>query len=438
MRILEGLKGEPETPVVAAAPEPPVEPPVAPPVEPPVEPPVVPAAPAAPAIKRIRSVAQDHPLLSTEPAPRQPAVAPVLPPVTSQPDMALTEEQRDELAEAMVAERLFPDKYKGFSDRLRAWMQKSSSEQEALFQQNPNITQEDDEYQATLKGKPRIGEGDARKVLRTMGAEEATRATRQEMQPAIEKAAMDAKYAKILPEVKEFVSKKFGLYIAQVIQSDEKSPLLPCLKLYLEKGEEAAAKKYPLEFNILRDQTRTIQTMTAEFMFMRNNAKPFDPANPHHLAVSDFIAQEGRAFEQKGGKMLVRNGRMFMPREKFLSLYRTDLEEWKSWDEQNWTTNRYWTFTDTAITDMMGWRVKQASENLIDAERQRAKRYGFTEAPPEQIENPQPPPPEPIRAPRTTVTPAPGSTTPPKTASTEGDTAIPVSKVASYLKKTTV
>lgn len=445
MRVLQDLKGEPEPPEVVAAAEPPPgdTPPVIPPAPGAAEPAAVPAAAATPpaetpppASKTIRSIAKNHPLLASLSKPEVPALAPALPPPTSQSDATLTEEQREEIAEADVAARLFPDRYKEHPDRLRAWYGNFQTNLAALLEKNPNVEESDDEYQALLRNKPAVKPVDARKVQRKIGEDGAARATEERLAPRINKIEMEARRSNIMPEVQHFVGKVFGKQLADIIANDAKSPLVPALKAYMEKGEAEAEKLHPLAFNILRDETRHAQTMLHEFLLMRNGAAAFDDRNPYHMAVSSFITEEGQAFQKKGGRLLVQEGRNFLPREQFLNLYRAEPDEWKSFNQDNWTTSRYWTFTDTAVVDMMGYRVKEKAEKLIDQERERAKRYGFANDDSKRNDNPPPPEPTSLTPPRTTSKPSPGAAVPSKTPAPDADSAIPVSTIVSHLKKT--
>ena len=237
------------------------------------------------------------------PAPPAPELPPA--PPQPQPDATLTEDQREELEEAEVAAKLFPDRYKDYPQQLKRWHTEFETRARALLEKNPNITEEDDEYQALLRTKPVVKPADSKKVQRTIGEEAAVRATEKRLAPKINKIEMDSRRAAIMPEVQQFVTNGFQQQIRDVIQADTKSPLAGPLKLFLEKGADAATQEFPMEMNIMREVSAASPARTREFLLLRNEAVEFDPAkNPIHQQVADFINYEGQEFVNKGGKYL--------------------------------------------------------------------------------------------------------------------------------------
>jgi hypothetical protein len=439
-KVLEGMPGyEEKPPVVEPAPEPPVEPePVIPPVTPPVEP-AAPVTPPTPAKKTVRPSAKGHPLVTppVEPPSYQPPTPEPLPPVTPEP--ALTDEQREELEEAMVAERLFPDRYKGHAEALKKWNVDFEKRASALIEKNPNVQESDEEFQALLKTKPVIKPVDLKKVLRTVATESAVADTTRALAPKINQIEMDAKRAAILPEVQSFASNTFAQLVRNGIQSDAKSLLAEPMKLAVEKGVEAAAAEFPLEYSVMKEVVEGSRARVQEFLLMTNRATAFDPANAVHKQVADFINHEGQQFVEKGGKYLQQAGRQFMPRAKFIAMLGSDPNEAKTFEPQKWHTARYWTFTDSAIVDMMAIRTKEEAENRIKNVQENAKKYGFERAPKKPFANPQTPPakaPTELRPPQAQPAAAPGAQTPPKAPVAVDNSPIPLTGIVAGLKMT--
>lgn len=435
--ILRDLKPQAEEPPAAEAAPEPTEPP---PAETPTQetPPPAPAATAKPAKKGFKS-AKGNAVVDAPPPTPPPVPEPPQPPPQPQPQAApLTDEQREELEEAEVAARLFPDRYKDYPAQLKRWNSEFETRARALLEKNPNITEEDDEYQALLRTKPTMKAVDSKRVQRTIGEEAAVRATEKRLAPKINKIEMDSRRATIMPEVQAFATNGFQQQIREVIQADARSPLTEPLKVFLEKGAEAVEKEFPMEINIFREVAAASQARVREFLLLRNEAVEYDPAkNPLHQQIADFINFEGQEFENKGGKYLVQNGRRFMPRSEFLQMLNRDASEARTFDRQNWRTSKYWTFTDAAIVDMMAIRTKQAAENRIAEEEQRAKRYGFARPPKQAAAQAQPKPtsqPTSIQPPKARPAAAPGAASTPKTPPPTDDSPIPLSGLVSHLK----
>lgn len=423
--ILKSLRPEQEPPVEPAV-EPPAEPPATPPAEqadagtggagasaeappapaqPTADPnaPVPPAQPAPPAPRRKKkvSIGKGHPVVDNPPppAPASPAPTPVPPappaPAAEAPlatgSLPVDEE---ELAEAAVAERLFGDRYKGHTTALKKWYQDFDSRVAALRAQNPNVAEQDDEYQALLDTKPAIKPADYKKVAKTLATEAAVQETNQRLAPKLDKLEMDTRRAEILPGVQDFTQRIFGQGVRQLIQADNQSCLHEPMKLALEKGIEAAMAEFPEESTIMRETMDAQKKRVHEFLLLKNRATAFDPKNTTHQEIANLINEESRNLMDYGARNgiqhLVKDGRQFMPRDQFIALLGSDAAEGRTFNPAQWTTQRYWTFTDTAIVDMMAIRAKNEAENRINYERDRANRLGYVKPPRKSVANPQP------------------------------------------------
>jgi hypothetical protein len=426
------------TPKVTPAPEP-TEVPAAPAETPP---PAATPAPAPAKVKvSVKSPTKGHPLVDAPPPP-PPAFVPPVQPTPAPVDANLTDEQREELQEAEVAARLFPEKYGGRVAELKGYYARA----EALRVADPTLTEEDDAYQALVQSKPGIKPVDARKVQRKIGEEEAVQATEKRLTPKIEQIEMDAKRASLLPGVQKFVNEQWTQGVRNQITADTKSVLAAPLALALEKGMAVAEAEYPLETRVTRMVAAKSRAKVEEFLLLRNNAEKFD-ANKTitvngqpmfvHKEISDFISQEGESFKRTGGKYLVRNGRQFLPRGEFIAMVNHTPAQQATFDAANWQTANYWTFNDTAIVDMMGIRMKEEAEFHVNNLRKQAERDGFAPAPKKTVGQSQSAahvPPAEITPPRAGQRPAPGSTITPKTPEPADPSPIPLSDLVANLK----
>lgn len=413
----------------------PTDEPLAPPVDTPPVTPVAPVTPPAPAPAKIKtsvkSTARGNPLVDSAPAIPQFTPPPPLSPVVV-PDN-LTEEQREELQEAEVAARLFPDKYGARVTELRAYYIRA----EALRTAKPNVAEDDEDFQALVQSKPDLKPVDARKVQRKIGEDIAVQATEKRLQPKINKIEMDAKRAAILPEVKSFVAGAWTEGVRNQIKADTKSVLAEPLRLGLEKGFDAASAEFPLETRVMRSVADKARAKVTEFLLMRNNAVDFDASNPVHNEVSQFINFEGQQFQKTGGKYLVRDGRQFMPRSQFIAMVGNDQAEGRTLDAANWRTAKYWTFDDVSIVDMMGIRMKEEAEFYVKNASEQAKRDGFTPAPKKGVASNQPNQPKApaeLAPPKAGQRPSPGAQIPAAPLVPADDSPIPLAGILANLK----
>lgn len=430
--------------------EPPAESAAAPAAEPPpvpavqvaaAAPPVPPVSPAAKK-KTIRSVAKGHP--AVEPPPVPPAPAPPVEPPAAPSGIAagenLPEEQQDELAEAVVAERLFGSRYQGHSAALKKWYADFDGRAAALRARNPDLTEQDDEYQALLATKPALKPADYKRVAKTMATEAAVAETSQRLAPKLDKLEMDARRAEVLPGVQDFTQRVFGQGVRQLIQADAGSCLHEPMKLALEKGLEAALAEFPEEATVMRETMDAQKRRVHEFLLLKHRAAAFDPRNQTHQEIAQLINEEGRGLVDYGAKNgpqhLLKDGRQFLPRDEFIALLGSEPAEARTFNPAQWTTRRYWTFTDAAIVDIMAIRAKREAESRITFERERAGRLGYVKAPRKSVAESQPAtPPAALAPPKATPSATPGLPRPVKPASVD-HSPIPVASVAARLKIT--
>lgn len=440
--ILRDLKPpqEPKVdPPIEPAPEPPVVPPVVPPVAPatPVVPPVVEPKPK-PKITKATSPSKGHPLL--EPVPSAPVAQTPPPPPAPDLDQNLTDDQREEIQEAIVAERLFPGR-KGYAKQVKDWYPEFERKARALQDRKPDITEDDEEYQSLLRSKPTLSRQEVKKVQRAIGQDESVREAQKAVAPQLEEVRMTAKRAEIAPQVKEFVKVTYPQAVIKLAEQEgDASPIVPVIKMMREKGADAAREEYPLEMSVMAEVSGRYAAMTEEFLYLRNGAKALDQNNPTHLAVSEFIRNEGQAYAKNAGNvdgknlLIDRDGRRFLTREDFNRVVMTDPNERATYDPNNWRTGKFWTFTDTAITDMLAHRTNSEIKNRVSGEQKRIESYGYKRQPKSTVAKTQPAPTE-ITAPKSVPTIAPGGGGGVVKSTVSDDSPIPIASIAARLKR---
>ena len=332
-----------------------------------------PASPAAPAKarKRVEIMPPETPTL---PPPAAPVSAkPTLPAPTVDADedyvRGLTAEQQEELNEASVAEQLMPDRHKDRRKKLIAYYRNVDATATKLLTDNAAADynlDDDAHYKQVLASKPKLEVVDMRKVQRKMGNEE----LRRELEPELTEIKRKQVEVEVQPQL-AVVADNFSRAAREAIAADEKSPMAPVLKMFAEKGIEAAKHEFPLESEIMIEEGAKSRERAREYVRLVHMTKAghnvFDANNPIHAELVDFINTEGDRFVQDGGDLLVRGGKRFLPRAQYGELLK----------QQPGEAGKYWTFSDSDVLGMMAQQSKTNMENRIAGEVETAKRRGF-------------------------------------------------------------
>lgn len=377
-----------------------------------------PATPAAAPKKGARKS-----ILPEEDAPLPPPAAPpaaVTPPPAAPADAdeqyiaGLTEEQKDELAEAEFAAKLYPNKYANRRKELLDYYRRVDATANRLLTEKSgdegfNIS-EDEVYKRTLNSKPRMDAAEQKRVLRQMGAQEGAKLAREEFTPELQQVKRSQDEIQIAPTLDK-VATNFVQVVQGVFASDGDSVIAPLMKVFKEKGFEEAAKEFPLESEIVSEEVTRGQQMAKEYIRIVRMAQKghsvFDQSNPLHTDIVEFINSEGDRFVQSGSEQLMRNGKKFLPRAEYAALAKQNPNE----------AAKHWTFSDEHVVNMIPLRTKRMAEDRIKAEEERAAKRGFVRAKPSHSAVPPNQPgnePQPITPPKVTTPVAKGNATAPK------------------------
>lgn len=410
-RSMAEMRGDPvvEPPIVpapeVAAPEPVVPVVVAPVVTP----------PPAPVKKKVSVISkQDADFIDSKTPVTPPPVvtpAPVTPPADADADYiaTLTADQREELREAEVAERLFPER-KGFKKALVEHFRKFDAQAEALIDADPQRTldENDAEFVKLKSTRPTLRPHEAKKVQRQIGTDEAKADVDAAVAPKLADIEQNQRRIELTPKIEAWVDGPFIAGVKALVTSDPKSLVADAAKLIAEKGFDEASKQFPLEANVLREEGNFARARAAQFLLLKNQAIKFDPKNEIHTNVANFIKSECDLFAKNGGKLKVKDGRTFLPRAEFNQMCGSNVAEGATFNPQTWATKSYWTFTDSEIVDFLALNTKNRIEGRVNFELERAKANGFVRRPGGQSAVPQTQPTE-LNPPRAVTTAAPAS-----------------------------
>lgn len=344
----------------------------------------------------VDDIPQPTPPPAAEPTPATPPAA--------DPDESyvagLTDEQRDELHEAEVAGRLFPEKYGDRRKKLLSWYRQVDSTAQQLRSADPerSLDENDDEFKRFLDTKPRMDAAASKRVQRSIGAEEAVKEVKSTYEPKLEELKRKQDEIEFKPQAEKIVS-QIGSGVMNLIVNDEASPLTEAAKAMQQKGD-SAADDYPLEVEIVQREMKILSTAANEMAHFSRGIRKYDANNPYHAGLVNFINVQGDAFKANGGNLRIRDGKSFITRAEMAQLRRAKSPE----------ADRYWTFSDRDVFVIMANQAKKNMEDALKQEQELAGKRGFVrKAKANSAPTPNPiPEPQPLRPPVSPPAPSPG------------------------------
>ena len=292
---------------------------------------------------------------------------------------SLTEEQREELHEAEVAERLFPDRHKGRRKALLAYYKTIEDSTRKLLEEDPQRTldESDEEFVKLTERKPGMSAAEYKRTLREIAAEDARKKVGQDIDPRLEEINLKTRRLEVAPMIEKVAEKTLPESIKSMFAADEKSELAQVFKVIDEKGPEEFAKEYPLEAAVAVAEVGAAKTVVREFLMLTKGAARFDEKNQAHNFIIGFIDNQGEQFAERGGDLRNKAGKQFLPRRKFSEMLRKEKDQASSFDPERWQTGKYWTFTDSDIVNMVATQAKQNIEHRVKWEIEQAEKRGF-------------------------------------------------------------
>lgn len=308
------------------------------------------------------------------PAAQTPPAAPAPPPkeekAKDDPDAAfvatLNEEQRAELEEAETAEKHFGDKYKGLRKKLLDWHRGLDAKIDSLKKENPerSLDDSDPEFLKILKTKPAVTAFDQRKVLLAVAEERAVERVRKEQAPKMADVETRTRAVEIAPTVNKYVDEfKSGTLDFVVEEGEKAKDTLATAARLLKEGKEVP-EDLRLEASIVQDKTAQAQAIAREYTMLVNRATTYDKNNPVHAWILEFVSRQGEALANGPEELKVREGKTFLPREKFNALPP---------EKQA----RHWTHSHLEIMQLMGMNAYGDMKNALQHELETAEKKGL-------------------------------------------------------------
>lgn len=352
------------------------------------------APPAKPSARKRVTVIEDDPPIA---APVPIAQAPVAAPKPADAKDNFTAEQQDDIAEAEMAEQLFPDRYKGSADRLKEFYRGFDAKVLELQKTDANrsLDESDTEFQALLKSKPRIEQAHVKRVQREIGAREAGNRVKSELAPEIEEVKMQQRAQAAAPKVTAAQESLKNLVI-DTLEKDT-DPQVSDMMKRIKAGEDPkkVAADHPLEFEIAAREIMEAKALFGEYLNVAQyKATRLDlEKNEAQAAVVEFIATQCDRFKKNGGDMRVQDGRTFLTRAEFFAEAKKD----PTYDPKKnmFVTSKYWTFDHADVGTLLATQAKINIKAAVKEEDERATRRGYVKKTEVKSEEPPKPKPEP-------------------------------------------
>lgn len=335
-------------------------------------------------------------------AAQTPAPEPAKTPEPAKPEPIpedLTPEERDEVELVRWAEGKDPAR-KGLSEKfVKFYRDQKEFLQKRLEEEGDDYDPaKDSRYKKFLDAnEPKLTRSERTKLERERLSEEIeTRAyerAKKEFAPELETTKAKIREMENRPKVEARVGTFF----------DEVTSGMPeeVYKFFNENGKDfkKTAEAFPLEYPIIEQVTEGALNISREFLEIRNGIRQFDDKNPTHGFINEFVNGQARAFQQKGGAQLSRNGKTFIPPA-----------EWDASKAAN-----HWTFEDDDVLEMIKVAAHREAKTRIAKEKTRIETAGYVRKPPAAAPISATPPvvqPSEEKSPSTPASPLPGVSKP--------------------------
>jgi len=291
-----------------------------------------------------------------------PAAPPAAKPHAEQDDSAwekdLIEEEREQLESARFAERKFPEKYKGFGDRVAKFLKEHKAKVEA-----EGFDASDPAYQSWLqKNKPALSQQEVLRIERERTKEETLRDA-------------DAKLADVRDESWRLthepeLRKQADEFYRQAAKDALPKDLLEAIS-DKSRGLEWARENMALETEIAEaelkeaaDNVETYIRLTTRNPSTNRAFTAYNPEDPAHKGAMTMLKEVCEEYKRAvaGRPEAIREGRSYVTRL-----------EWAAMTPEQ--QRRHWTLSDKEVISVYRARVKYSIGAKIEAEKSRYKRY---------------------------------------------------------------
>ena len=231
------------------------------------------------------------------------------------PEDGLTQKQRDQLIVYQELEALKPAQYKGITEQYLKSIPEIQEYVKTWAKENPGVPFDADDEQHNeffARIEPEVDEDDWKKAEITIGAREIAT---QAVKPLNEKiAAMEQERARntLEPVIQQKVLQSVEMLLNEFdpeIAGEIKKP----------DGVKELMERDPITAGILNHVAGSVSALTAELVRLHdpNAGVNYDPANPAHKELSDFILSQEERISKLSRDDQMRDGKRFIGRMAF-------------------------------------------------------------------------------------------------------------------------
>jgi hypothetical protein len=212
-----------------------------------------------------------------------------------------------------------------------------------------------EEYKKFLdQNKPKVN---LKKFEREMWTADAEQRAIKKMQPEIMKLRRNQDKIQGEPVAKQSIHNAKKI-LFESIPDDTRN-------IIQESGIKGLVEQNPIEAKIVNDTLTNAQEMVNTFYQIVHNVENYDEKNPKHQAVSEFINKEQERFIKSG--RTVKGGKTFVRRER-MPLVPQD------------QTDKYYTFSDDDIINLIALRAKETMGGQIKNTRAALEKAGYVKS----------------------------------------------------------
>ncbi len=270
-------------------------------------------------------------------------------------EKTLIDEERDQLEMARFAEQKFGEKYKGLGAKTEKFIRENAAKVEA-----DDFDPESDEYREWVeKNRPSLSTAEIRMIERKRGEEIAEAKTRKSSDDVLDRTFRMIEEPRVKSEADNYYAKASSEVMPEEV------------KAVFKESAEKAREQFPFEYEIIEQELARHADAVEEMLALtrvnpdtKRVLRPYDPANPNHVAAFNIVQSVDESFKKTGGADLNRGGRLFLPRAE---LARIPVAE----------RGKYWTFTSKEIADRSTAIVKERIVSRIKNEQERLGKMGF-------------------------------------------------------------
>ena len=285
----------------------------------------------------------------TEPVPNEP-----------DPEEGLLDEQREELELARIAEKQYPDKYKGLPDRMLSYYSKHQEFAKNALEEEPEreFDEHDDEYNDWVqRNRPKFSDKDRKRVERVLVENRAYERAKEEVSSKYTELERRQKALELKPQIES----RIASFEASILESSQHE----AAKSIAKSGYESAKEEFPLESSVYSDTISNAKGLASEYLGFVHGLKEFDYNDPKHKWLLEFINHNGEWFEKNGGTARTRSGKSFVNRAKYAELHAAG------------KANSHWTWDHDDILDLLGANALHEADHHIKSTMDTAQKYGF-------------------------------------------------------------